>query len=1836
MMEETIHHLNKIEFSVYTPDELKKMSVSHITLIESFDPEGNAVKGGLYDKKLGPAKRSDKCDTCGRMQQLCEGHVGHIQLPLPVYNPIFIRNVVQLLKITCFNCHRLMFQPESLAIFLVQLEAVDRGYDYLVDEISDQAQMMMTHLDGQMNSIEHFQEKLRSIITESITRDPNASEKPLKCFVDRKNRMLKQFLSNKAVNIVKNCRYCSEPRHAVNLINNQLIMCNKMKGRGKAPPIVEVVIEGREEDEVDTEASGTLLSTVESQGQFSLDADEGRKILRDLWNNEKKHLRVLYPFLGGIESNSSYEHPIDAFFWEVINVASTKFKPLRELGDRKCEDDQRAHLKQILKACLALQGAFENIKSDTITVEEVVTNETTDPASVSTITPINRGKKKTPTRKVEMVTKLKDASHKKKDVTTFHYAWQRVQNLCNRLFDSDMDRLTANNPAACGVRQVIEKKEGLFRLNMMGKRVNFSARSVISPDPYITANEVGIPVIFAVKLTYPEPVNHHNLAKMKAAILNGPDAHPGAESVILDDGCEIRLKANDAQQRIVLSERLVSSVYRSERRPIVKRHLVTGDVLLFNRQPTLHKPSIMAHVARVLPNERTLRLHYSNCKSYNADFDGDEMNAHFPQSELARAEAYEIASVNHQYLVPKDGTPLSGLIQDHIVSATLFSTRGVFFDETDYNELLFSSLSFLNRKIITLPPTILKPRKLWSGKQLVTSLIINVIPRGQPFLTAEYPAKVKEKSLITGKKKKSYHSPVKPGDMCESHVIIQDGHHLTGVIDKSSIGNSQYGLIHLCYELYGGSVSTNLITAFARLATHYLQCHVALTLGIEDILVVKSADKKRTQIVQESTKVGMKAAATGLALEDEANDEEKLKEKVQMAHLSKDPLPIKLLDGGYKQIMDSINNDISGACLGGLIKKFPSNNLQLMIQTGAKGGTVNALQISCLLGQIELEGKRPPMMMSGKTLPSFAPYDMSPRAGGFITGRFLTGIKPQEFFFHCMAGREGLIDTAVKTSRSGYLQRCIIKHLEGLVVNYDLTVRDSDGSIVQFIYGEDGLDVTKCQLLTPKTLNLIEKNISVIKPSTQVEEIINEDLNRKRINNRHKRIARWQKYNGNDRTKLVRGSGFLDFALGNMRQAQEELEEMSSDAGIPFASLKGNVVRNWFTLSPAERKIINERYSHCPDPVNHLFSSASYHGVISEKMSDIINDYIDTNIVPSVPSTDDCDIQRKIDQFKHCFYSRYIKSLAEPGEAVGLLAAQSIGEPSTQMTLNTFHFAGRGEMNVTLGIPRLREIIMTASKNISTPSMDIPFKSDVTHQEAAATRLLLNSVRLSDVLADAEINESLILLDSTGNRSPLKRNCQIKFNFLKYKYYKGRFNVTPEQVLKYLESKYIEYLCDVITKKIAALRKTNSLYDHSVRMREGSSSKSRAEGDENGDGDGNSDNDEDPEDRQRKDREARKNARKAIAEDDEESSDDDDTGDPDCQDTLAKKKAARHNQDAEYEEPEEEDTVRDDEVVDDENDSADIDDHDKSISAPSNAADADAGNQSLPNSRASSPESKSKEDRVKHVLGLKEFIKAYDYDESSKCMWATVTLQLDLSTKLDFGSIIEETAKKSFVYRVGKINRAFLVRDNEAAKKNLSMDQMIKTEGVSFLTMIRFADTLDLNRMYSNDLHAIAETYGIEAAAQAIRREIKNVFAVYGIAVDPRHLSLVSDYMTLSGTVRGMNRDTMSSQASVIQQMTFETTTNFLKSATFAGFSDTLESPSARVFAGIPSKAGTGFFSLLEKPAPFIASDLKAEKSFNTSFGGRLVKSHSRSSLKKGKRRTWLVQPTVNPKRSKY
>ena len=481
-------------------------------------------------------------------------------------------------------------------------------------------------------------------------------------------------------------------------------------------------------------------------------------------------------------------------------------------------------------------------------------------------------------------------------------------------------------------------------------------------------------------------------------------------------------------------------------------------------------------------------MHYANCNTYNADFDGDEMNCHFPQNDLGQAEARYIARTDLQYIVPTDGSPLRGLIQDHVVGGVKLTKRDTFLEKWEYQQLLFASLASLpglelirsDMNIELLPPAILKPRPLWTGKQVVTTLLQH-LRRGSDSdtsKTSDLPG------LSTERKAKTPDSAF--GAEQEEHlVLIRDGELLRGVLDKSAFGATDFSLVHATYEAYGPDKAGLLLNSLGRLFTAYIQYYAGHSCRMEDLVLTKAADEERRKLVQRAYTIGTRAAK---AWADSDGG------KVAITPVAQQPdaeLPLKpvevasacakigellsgnegvsnfaALDSYMQGQLNPLSSEIVKRSLPhGLAVPFPMNSFSIMTVTGAKGSIVNQSQITCSLGQQALEGRRVPRLSSGRTLPSFAAYDPNPRADGFVMDRFLTGIRPQEYYFHCMAGREGLVDTAVKTSRSGYLQRCLVKHLEELKIAYDYSVRNAEGGVVQFLYGEDGLDPTKASYL---------------------------------------------------------------------------------------------------------------------------------------------------------------------------------------------------------------------------------------------------------------------------------------------------------------------------------------------------------------------------------------------------------------------------------------------------------------------------------------------------------------------------------------------------------------------------------------------------------------------------------------------------------------------------------------------------------------------------------------------------------------------------------------------------
>ncbi|XP_049712712.1 DNA-directed RNA polymerase I subunit RPA1 [Elephas maximus indicus] len=1697
--------LQGISFGMYSAEELKKLSVKSITNPRYLDSLGNPSVNGLYDLALGPADSKEVCSTCVQDFNNCSGHLGHIELPLTVYNPLLFDKLYLLLRGSCLNCHMLTCPRAVVHLLVCQLKVLEVGALQAVYELEHiLSRFLEENSDPSAFEIQEELEQYTAKIVQNNLLGPQGAH--VKNVCESRSKLVAHFW--KTHMSAKRCPHCKTGRSVVRKEHNSKLT------------ITYPAIAHKKSNQKDAETPAPGIEDAQLGKRGYLTPTSAREHLITLWENEGFFLNYLFLGLEDVGMESRFNPSM--FFLDFLVVPPSRYRPVSRLGDQMFTNGQTVNLQAVMKDIVLIRKLLALMAQEQKLPYEVAAPATDEEKDSSIV--MDRS----------FLSILPGQSLTDK----LYNIWIRLQSHVNIVFDSEMDKLMMEKYP--GIRQILEKKDGLFRKHMMGKRVDYAARSVICPDMYINTNEIGIPMVFATKLTYPQPVTPWNVQELRQAVINGPNVHPGASMVINEDGSRTALSASDLTQREAVAKQLLTPATgapKPQGTKIVCRHVKNGDILLLNRQPTLHRPSIQAHHARILPEEKVLRLHYANCKAYNADFDGDEMNAHFPQSELGRAEACILACTDQQYLVPKDGQPLAGLIQDHMVSGTSMTIRGCFFTREEYMELVYRGLTDKVGRVKIFPPAILKPFCLWTGKQVVSTLLINIIPKDHIPLNLTGKAKIGGKAWV-----KEPPRPVpgfNPDSMCESQVIIREGELLCGVLDKAHYGSSAYGLVHCCYEIYGGETSGKVLTCLARLFTAYLQLYRGFTLDVEDILVKPKADVKRHRIIEESTHCGARAVRAALNLPEAASCDE-IRGKWQDAHLGKDQRDFNMIDLKFKEEVNHYSNEINKACMPfGLHRQFPENNLQMMVQSGAKGSTVNTMQISCLLGQIELEGRRPPLMASGKSLPCFEPYEFTPRAGGFVSGRFLTGIRPPEFFFHCMAGREGLVDTAVKTSRSGYLQRCIIKHLEGLVVQYDLTVRDSDGSVVQFLYGEDGLDIPKTQFLQPRQFPFLASNCEVIMKSKHVHEVLSRADPQKAL--RHFRaIKKWQSKHPNT---LLRKGAFLSYS----QKVQAAVKALNLEGGNQNgrSPMTHEMLRMWYELDEQSRRKYQKKAAPCPDPSLSVWRPDIHFASVSETFEKKVDAYrcewasrAGKSYEKSEPS---------LERLRTLLQLKWQRSLCDPGEAVGLLAAQSIGEPSTQMTLNTFHFAGRGEMNVTLGIPRLREILMVASANIKTPMMSVPvFNTKKALKRVKSLKKQLTRVCLGEVLQKIDVQESFRM----ETKQEKCRVYQLRFQFLPHACYQQEKCLRPEDILRFMETRFFKLLMESIRKKNSKASAFRNVNTRRATQR---------------------DLDNTGESRRNREQEDEEEEERIVDAEAEE-------GDADASDA---KRREKQEEEVDYESEEEE------EKEGEENEDEDMQEEGSVSGEGTEEQDQEVGpgpeeDMSLPQprkaARGQGPQgAEAEERRIQAVRESHAFIEDYKYD-TEESLWCEVTVKLPLmKISFDMSSLVVSLAHGTVVHATKGITRCLL---NETTNKMNEKELVLKTEGINLPELFKYAEVLDLRRLYSNDIHAMANTYGIEAALRVIEKEIKDVFAVYGIAVDPRHLSLVADYMCFEGVYKPLNRFGIRSNSSPLQQMTFETSFQFLKQATMMGSHDELRSPSACLVVGKVVKGGTGLFEL--------------------------------------------------------
>ncbi|KAJ5624922.1 hypothetical protein N7510_001231 [Penicillium lagena] len=1178
--------VKEIQFGLFAPEEIKRMSVVHIEYPETLvgnpkkhdaiaarltasqdDQRQRPRTKGINDPRLGTIDRQYNCETCEEGPKECPGHFGHIELASPVFHIGFLTKIKKLLETVCHNCGK------------IKANTADSK----------------------------FLEALRM-------RDPKRR-------FDHIWRLSKDVLICEA-----------DP-----------------------PP---------DDDE------------------FSKDSQKGRS--HGGCGNAQPTVRK-----------------------EGITLVGT-WKPSKSM----MEEEMAQPEKKVITPAMALQ-IFRNISHEDVRIMGLSNDYARPEWMVLTVLPVPpqlvvmgatsgaRGEDDLTYKLAEIVRANQNVQRCEQEGAPEHVV-REFESLLQYHIATYMDNDIAGQPKAMqkgnrpvkALRSRLKGKEGRLRQNLMGKRVDFSARTVITGDPNLSLDEVGVPISTAKILTYPEVVTPYNIEKLQWLVSNGPNLHPGARYIVRDNGERIDLRhaKRAGTQQLLYGWK-------------VERHLDDGDVILFNRQPSLHKESMMGHRVRVMPFS-TFRMNLSVTSPYNADFDGDEMNLHVPQGEESRAELSELALVPKNIVSPQRNGPLMGIVQDTLCGVYKICRRDTFLSKEQVMNIM---LWVPDWDGVIPPPAILKPRPRWTGKQMISM----AFPSGLNLLRVE-----KDNSPLSEK-----FSPLTDGGL-----LIHGGQLMYGMLSKKTVGASGGGVIHTIFNEYGPDTAVNFFNGTQTIVNYWL-LHNGFSIGIGDTIPDYNTIQKIEEAVRERKKEveSITASATENTLEalPGMNVRETFESKVSRA----------------------LNNarDEAGAATEKSLKDL-NNGIQ-MARSGSKGSTINISQMTAVVGQQSVEGKRIPFGFKYRTLPHFTKDDYSPESRGFVENSYLRGLTPTEFFFHAMAGREGLIDTAVKTAETGYIQRKLVKALEEVMVKYDGTVRNSLGDIIQFIYGEDGLDGAHIE---NQRVDVIRCSDEKFRDRFRVDVMDPERSLGPEVLEQSTEIAgdiEVQRYLDEEWEALLKDRAFLRTVAKEdeeMMQLPINIQRILEMARSTFRIREGTIS----DLHPAEvipqvqalldRLLVvrgNDEISReAQDNATLLFkaqlrSRLAFRRLVTEYS---LNKLAFQHVLGAVEN-------------------RFARAGANPGEMVGVLAAQSIGEPATQMTLNTFHFAGVSSKNVTLGVPRLKEILNVAT-NIKTPSMTVYQQGAKTYDKEGAKQLrsvvehtsLRSVTQATEIYYDPDIQTTVI------------------------------------------------------------------------------------------------------------------------------------------------------------------------------------------------------------------------------------------------------------------------------------------------------------------------------------------------------------------------------------------------------------------------------------------------------------------------------------------------------------
>ena len=1099
---EGLNQIKEIQFGVLNSSDIAKLSTIECVNQYLYDDDNVPIPYGPIDYRLGVNQKNKICPTCNKKLENCPGHFGYIRLNLPIFHIGFFKKIIEILRLICKNCSRILIPEEekyNLRIKANKYKKVSSRMKVLSSEISKLcAKVKICPYCGAINGkVKHVQGVTGpTIIIHEISKKDLESleekDEEENTFKRRYDTVKLLFSQRKTKNNIS-----KESNNDSNNLNN--------------------IFNNPNSTTISTELTSPFIYSL-----FSHISPED------------------IIFLGMDGENSS---PIDLLI-NYIPVPPLPIRPTVTMSlEGTNEDDLTIKLREMIHVNKAIKSYIEEGNGNTYKLMDDLN--------------------------------LLQSSHayyinsNTKGINKNIVGTKQIRSLCTRL----------------------RGKTGRFRGNLSGKRVDFTGRTVISPDPNLRIDQLGVPVYMAMMLTYPERVNEINMKRMKKLIMNGTDKHPGANFVITNNG-ENKIYLAYVNREKVCRELKVGD--------IVERHLKDGEIVLFNRQPSLHRVSIMGFHAKVLP-WRTMRFNVSNCTPFNADFDGDEMNIHLPQTEEAKSEVNNLMGVMNNINSPKSGELLIASTQDFLATCFLITQKDYFLDRTHF----IRYCTYFNdgiEKVEIPPPTIYKPKELWTGKQLFSVLL-------KPNKKYKIVINLKNKSKTYSRKYKidEYRCPN------DGFVLIKNSILLSGIIDKSTIGSgSKSGLVFALGKDFGSEEACKFLTRISKFSGRWI-CDYGLSLGLGDVIPREDLVKNKEKIIEKSF-----------------NESEK---QINLYNIGKIQLKPGLnaeqsLESSLIKILSDIR-EIVGKYLRNILPR--SNTALKMAICGSKGSDINLSQMIGCVGQQTVSGNRTPNGFTNRSLPHFEPYSKYAASKGFVGHSFYDGMNAIELFFHTMGGREGLVDTAVRTSETGYMQRRLMKALEDLTIQYNNTVTISNGEIIEFLYGDDGIE----------PMNTDNEDKIVFLP--RLWELI-------KCNNKNKK-----------EDKIL-----------SPDEIKKSVEEHIINAPV-----------NKFELSQIFVDEIKEFFN---TKIKTIEESLNNFGYMKRK---VIN-----NI---------CSISKfELDEFFKELWIKYTKAKVNPGEAVGAVAGQSIGEPATQMTLKTFHFAGVASMNITSGIPRIKEIINYTQK-ISTP-----------------------------------------------------------------------------------------------------------------------------------------------------------------------------------------------------------------------------------------------------------------------------------------------------------------------------------------------------------------------------------------------------------------------------------------------------------------------------------------------------------------------------------------------------